>query len=972
MSERAQVPLTGRRKHRRRALTSLVALVVLVASVLVGLPSRTPEAQAFYAPGGQTSSQYVTMIDWVDWTSLPNMTSINLSAEGRASYVSRNNVNRVNPTVRSITDLGGGNQIVVTCALSNANNAVSFHAPGAYVSDAFDNYYDAWTGSRPTSGKLVGIGSNGPELAYDLNCSAQAVRNGVETNLPITGLVFANAEAVDKGYNYRTRDYGEFFNIAPQKTDPNTSVTWRVLDNPVSQCGSSMYFMRGTLSTSGNSAAASNLANVEMSNALQMFSPDLNCEDQGRLDGIASGSRSDGPFASVFAEGASGARIQTYTNGGNYLAVGVVVNADASDGATTYGAAGAIIQPSFIGGEIPASGQTFSSATRHTTSFSDSNKAQNMAATVLDPLTTPRLGAEGVDGDLKQVGEGGFTTFVADDVADQSQIDDETTLGNPVIPAVAGQSYRLQAQCNTGGATAQAVAWLDWNANGRFDDNEKSTSACNSTATFTWDVDASELPTVNATNRGVWKSAVRLVVTSDTETLAGTNATNSLYLDGEVEDYPVTLVHPNVTATKQIAGAGGEIVNAAAAGWDLTLADSNGTQAQTQTTVDGGGVFWDVTFAAGDVIDIANPQIASRTLYLTETQKTGYEILTQQGANATCAPRGQPGDWGSVFAWPNLRTSTANIASDSAPGVSLTLDATSVLDCTITNQPVGQISVTPTIDASGVAGIDPELRFAGNYTCAAGTGSEVSGTWGPVAAGVTWTSNVATDKIPLGASCVITQTAISSAAQPNAESAAPVIGDYRYDFDEPVYSPSGQGGATVVANTPTAGAGNAIPQASIVNPIVEVPTLDVTFTKVDTSQNLVAGAEFSLSGGPGISLDIVDADGETAGNADGDAAGGEFQIAGLPAGEYTLTETAAPLGFVELDQPITFEITESDLAAGTKNLGAIVNERAFSSPVPGIPMSGGTGTIVYTVGGAIALMCALGLGLARRRKEQAL
>lgn len=998
---------SARESSRRGVAVFLVALIAIVGSVFTGVASA-PRAEAFYGPGGLTPSPYLDMINWVDWKSLiPSPDYDGNGSDGRAGTISKATINQAGGATVTSTTTIGDSRVIVRCTLSNTSGDLALHAPGQYGGDTFDDYYDAWTGSFPLSGALSGIGASGKgntrKIAFDVSCNASLSRPGQsDTPLPISGLVFANAEAID---------LNEFFNIAPQKINPDVPVTWRVLENPAPQCGTnySLYLVRGALEASSrNTIAQSNLPNVEMSNALQIFGPRDNCFEQNN---------GDGPFVSVFAEGATGARIQTYPQsnyGANYLAIGVVLTTDYSDGYNTnaYGNAAAMIQPAFSGGELPATDLVFNSDYRNVYQVRSRNldiatKAQDVTVARRSLKTLPRIGLNtdvGVDGDLAASSFadvfGNFYTFQGDDSTSllTQRIDDEDAVAGPLlVPALAGNTYRLNVTCQAApSGTTKVAAWLDWNANRSFDATEKAVSDCvNSTATLKWTPTQSQLPSVTTTNRNPRESALRIITTTDTATLATSGAATATYLNGEVEDHPVTLVMPNLQLTKEIVGVDNSpLPSVSASGWELTATgqtstalrtDSGVAQSVMQTTPASGSVLWLFNPAPADTspeIDLTDPQFVEQQFTLTEKQKSQYRLAPQVNGtakqNIVCAQVTKPTGWNDTFAWPSATPQMSNIES----GATVAVDAKSVLDCGIKNQPYGQISVTPSVDAGSVTGIDSQLEFSGEYRCVAPpestfAGEVVTGKWGPITAGKTWTSDVTRDKIALGAECTITQTAITSAAQPAFQAALPVVGDYRYMFGSPVYSPQGQGSARVLADAPAtmAGQGHSIPVATIANPVVEVPTARVTFTKVDESQRLIGGAEFSLSGGPNnaISLTIIDADGAVAGAVDGDSDGGEFTVAGLPAGQYTLKETQAPAGFALRSSPLSFEITEAEIANGYIDLGAIVNTRAISGPLPGIPMSGGTGTIVYTVGGAIALLCAFGFGFAalHRRKEQA-
>lgn len=1002
----------------RGASTVVLAVITLVVTFFAGVVA-VPQAEAFYGQGSDAnSSPYLNLINWVDWQDAldeePDYDGN--GADGRAGTISKEVINQAGGVTVTSTTRIGDSVVNVQCTLSNTSGDLSLHAPGQYSGDTFDNYYDAWSGTKPLSGALTGIGASGKsntrEIAFDVSCNASLSRpNQADTPLPISGLVFANAEAID---------LNEFFNIAPQKINPDVPVKWRVLENPAPQCGTdySLYLVRGTLeASSSNKIAKSNLPNVEMENALQIFGPKDNCYERNK--------NYDGPFVSVFAEGASGARVQTYPQsnyGANYLAIGVVLTTDFSDGDSTkaYGNAAAMIQPFFSGGELASTSLVFNRDNRNVYQVKSSNlsiatKAQDLAAAQRNFGTFPRIGNNteiGVDGDLAASVTGNFFTFTGDDSVDllTQRIDDEDAVAAPLlVPALADNTYRLNVTCQpapTG--TTKVAAWLDWNANSSFESTEKVISDCvNNTATFKWTPTAQQLPVVTKENRNPRKAGLRIIITTDTDVLDAADAANATYLNGEVEDHPVTLVLPNLQLVKQIVGADNvQLSGVLANGWDLTatgetstalFTDTDAVQTNTQTTADDGIGFWRLNLESvsdQDEIDLTDPQFAKQQISLTEKSQVGYQLAPQisGGAqqNLTCSPVVKPERWGSIFAWPNSVPVVSNIDHAANPGAKVQVDAHSVLDCVLKNQPYAQISVTPAVNAEALQDtglqIDSGLQFAGEYTCTAPntsvwSGIKVSGTWGPITLGETWTSDVTEDKIPLGAECEITQNSITSTAQTGVDNANPVEDSLRYEWQtQPSYTPA----QSVSADAPesVAGAGHEIPVVTITNTVQGTTTASVKFTKVaaddvaEGNGQKLSGAEFTLDGANGtVNITVKDADKESnmRGENDANPNGGEFVISKLPAGRYTLTETKAPLGYELGNTAKSFEITPADIANGTLDLGEIVNQPVVSGALPSIPLSGGMSTFIFTAFGAavLALAAAVGIPAIKRRKEHA-
>lgn len=127
---------------------------------------------------------------------------------------------------------------------------------------------------------------------------------------------------------------------------------------------------------------------------------------------------------------------------------------------------------------------------------------------------------------------------------------------------------------------------------------------------------------------------------------------------------------------------------------------------------------------------------------------------------------------------------------------------------------------------------------------------------------------------------------------------------------------------------------------------------EVAWTKVDEGGGLLTGSEWTLTG-PGVPADTVVVDCAespcTAGDfLDQDPGGGEFRLAGLGWGDYTLQESRAPAGYHASPAVHPFTIDAEHLAV---ELDPVVNTRIDG---PELPMSGGIGRDLFT---------ALGLGV---------
>lgn len=144
----------------------------------------------------------------------------------------------------------------------------------------------------------------------------------------------------------------------------------------------------------------------------------------------------------------------------------------------------------------------------------------------------------------------------------------------------------------------------------------------------------------------------------------------------------------------------------------------------------------------------------------------------------------------------------------------------------------------------------------------------------------------------------------------------------------------------------------------------------VTWGKTDESGTALKGSVWTLTGPDGSELTIEDcaaASARECTGADKDPATGKLSVTGLRWGDYTLTEKKAPAGYILDATPHTFTVSGSEL---DKSLGSYTNEQ---KPQVALPLTGGTGSQIYLIGGA-ALLAAAGAiallkGLRRRNRK---
>lgn len=221
-----------------------------------------------------------------------------------------------------------------------------------------------------------------------------------------------------------------------------------------------------------------------------------------RIDGVTDRCES-GPGVTAFMDGATSAEVVLKGGGRSAIALGVALYTDFGDAPASYGDAGALYSPPFAGGTVPVG----------TTLVSGDDFA---LASFGQPET--RLGAT-IDA------EGG-SQYSEDASADEADEDGASNVGS--VTARAGDRYTQVVACAGAGSVA---GWIDWNANGSFDDSERSDVATctGDSVTLSWTVPA-DFVTSN--------SFMRLRIGPDA---ASVSAPIGITTAGEVEDYALTV-----------------------------------------------------------------------------------------------------------------------------------------------------------------------------------------------------------------------------------------------------------------------------------------------------------------------------------------------------------------------------------------------------------------------------------------------
>ncbi len=160
---------------------------------------------------------------------------------------------------------------------------------------------------------------------------------------------------------------------------------------------------------------------------------------------------------------------------------------------------------------------------------------------------------------------------------------------------------------------------------------------------------------------------------------------------------------------------------------------------------------------------------------------------------------------------------------------------------------------------------------------------------------------------------------------------------------------------------------------------VNVYLFSLDITKVNSKNEKLPGAKFTLQDEAGNYIPLTQADGrykvsDTLAATDANAtvvsdANGKIYVDGLAGGKYTLTEIEAPANYNLLKDPVEIEIVatynaDGEVTAVTGNEKTIVNKAGGL-----LPSTGGIGTYIFTIGGAVLMIAAVVILLSKKRKS---
>lgn len=418
----------------------------------------------------------------------------------------------------------------------------------------------------------------------------------------------------------------------------------------------------------------------------------------------------------------------------------------------------------------------------------------------------------------------------------------------------------------------------------------------------------------NGADLGDYASAYSCTV--DDKPMSGTSGTGtsgSVTIPNSGEEVVCTITNSPLTANvsihKDVADEDGKNVKPGedwTVGAKTTATTDSITQAPTaatQKTNTSGDAKWALRF---------NKTTGRATIAVSETQQDGFEF-----SSGSCEITGLDGT-----------TATKNLSSDKAS--SLTgIKPGDAVDCTYLNK-VEDTSLTlvKKVDNKEAAGTAKDTDWTLKAVGDKATGDKT-------VTGKTGTKAVTDVKVKAG------DFKLSELDGPEGYKAS--------DWD---CGPKN----TVKADSVTLKAGDSV-TCTITN---TAKTGNVTWKKTDEGGNALKGSVWTMTGPDGTAVEVEDctaASADKCAGPDQDPTEGKFAVSGLKWGDYTLVEKSAPAGYILDDTPHTFTVSGSDDEL-RQSIGSFTNEQ---KPPVALPLTGGTGSQIFIVGGA-ALLTAGGVG----------
>lgn len=400
-----------------------------------------------------------------------------------------------NGAVRDTNFKVGNDNVTIRCTLSNlTGSSLRTYIPGSWGGDGLDDLYNLG-GTGSSNQMVIGIQPtiNGGTATFNVNCIS--LLNGVQNDSLISGLVFAEGEASNT-----TTAQTEYVRATTPSSTP-----WRILED-----------YRACTNRNSTGLLTNGGQTLELSATQECSSP------QG------------GPVSVAYAGDTTSLTNVTVKGGGlGAIALGVFVATDFGDAPASYGVAGAVVRPDFTGGEISTVGTKVNTSTmpKAEQQYTDSSSLPHLGNIVdneATPLTSPDA--------------------LGDDTTD---LDDED-IQIPRTVVRTGSSLTLgPIKCVGAAGGSKTRAWMDFNNNGVFDDNEASQiancAAGATTASYVW----TNIPAGTMPSGGILNTFARFRIA---QTDAEVSSPLGMSGYGEVEDHPIRIEHePKIMVTKNFS-----------------------------------------------------------------------------------------------------------------------------------------------------------------------------------------------------------------------------------------------------------------------------------------------------------------------------------------------------------------------------------------------------------------------------------
>ncbi|WP_203653028.1 CshA/CshB family fibrillar adhesin-related protein [Demequina activiva] len=616
-------------------------------------------------------------MEWVSW-----------GAHGTSLVPTAGTISRVE------TFVAGGQTFETRCVISNlvrlggtnqsgkdASALISAWRSGTWQGDGFDNLYTLPAGA---AAGILNI-HDGNTIEFDIDCAVEWVVSATQrVPVPGTSLVMAQAESAVTGAA-GSGTVQEYIGA----TAPAGS-TWRVLERIRGASCTQQTYARQTAAGGGTRLELRGAANDTCEGSTAALRPN--------------------PTVVALADGAMSATDVTIRGRGyEAVAFGVVLPFDFGDAPAGYGVAGALATAKFSGGTVP--NYTSGTGTEMFGSFALAQRVQ----------PDRRLGSAVT-----------FEQASLHSATAAGDANDDAVAAPGTLSATPGTTYTLSnVQCQaTAGSPAHVAGWIDWHGDGTFDPEDKSSTVACPTGGGAVSLDFAVPTTLPATTTVA--SFLRLRTAPTSVALEPTGMT----LEGEVEDYAVTLEYPATPVLElEKTHTGGEVAGGQTLTFSLEVTNSGNvtltTVAVSDPTATVSGCSWaslapgaSGTCTATYAVDSDDLSAGFVTNTATATAQAGGSSIEPVEDSATV--------YADLVAVDDAATTPVNVTvtRDAATGV-LANDSGAGLTVTSADAVDAGIGVL-TVDIDGSYTFVPATNYSGivtaDYTVASTSGASGSAT----------------------------------------------------------------------------------------------------------------------------------------------------------------------------------------------------------------------------------------------------